>query len=177
MGSRWPLATVVVALGCLSLACSGLLPVAETHAQAELDWRLDVNRQVFKARSWNWVLRFVERKGDQLVLGVAYKNNASSPRPIFLAEGFQTSTLLTDQAKATTYPLLTVSGISGEPTKVGRRKHKTALFIFPYPTEAAEVTFTSVWITVWMMNAASRVQVEFPIPIPHGRELPPAKDS
>ena len=159
-----PLAPAVVVLLILSLWLAGAMPVPETHADAETDWRLDVNRQVFKARSWNWVLRYVERKGDRLVLGVVYKNNASSPRPIFLAEGFETSTLLTDQAKAMTYPLLTVSGVSGEATKVGRLKRKTALFTFPYPTGATQVTFSSVWITVWMMNAASRIEVEFPIP-------------
>lgn len=114
------------------------------------------------------MLRFVEKQGDRLVLGVAYKNNASSPRPIFLAEGFQASTLLTDQATATTYPLLAVSGVSGEATKVGRLKRKTAFFTFPYPAEATRLTFSSVWITVWMMNAASRVQVEFPIPFDPG---------
>ena len=147
------------------LAWSVLMLVPEAHAEPETDWRLDVNRQVFKARSWNWVLRFVEKQGDRLVLGVAYKNNASSPRPIFLAEGFETATLLTDQATAATYPLLAVSGVSGEATKVGRLKLKTALFTFPYPTGATRLTFSSVWITVWMMNAASRVQVEFPIPL------------
>ena len=105
-----------------------------------------------------------------------YKNNASSPRPIFLADDFQTSTLLTDQA-TTTYPLLAVSGISGEPTKVGRLKRKTARFTFPYPTGATHLTFSSVWITVWMMNAASRVQVEFPIPIPGDESLSSVKDS
>ena len=158
------------------MLCLGL-PIAETHAQSETDWRLEVNRQVFKARSWNWVLRFVEKKGDRLVLGVVYKNNASSPRPIFLADGFQTSTVLTAQATSVAYPLLTVSGVSGEPTKVGRRKRKTALFTFPYPTGATQVTFSSVWITVWMMNAASRVQVEFPVPILRDESLPPVKDS
>ena len=163
--SRWLLAPAVVALVVI-LLCPGLLPIAETHAQTETDWRLDVNRQVFKARSWNWVLRFVERKGDRLVLGVVYKNNASSPRPIFLAEDFHTSTLLTDNETSATYPLLTVNGISAEATKVGRLKRKTALFTFPYPTGATDLTFSSVWITVWMMNAASRIQVEFPIPMP-----------
>ena len=158
-------AAAVAVLGFLCLVYPGLMPIAETHAQSESDWRLDVNRMVFKARSWNWVLRFVEKKGDQLTLGVAYKNNASSPRPIFLAEGFETSTLLTDPAMAT-YPLLAVSGISGDPTKVGRLKRKTALFTFPYPAGAAEVTFYSEWITVWMMNAASRIHVEFPIRVP-----------
>ena len=161
---RWPLAFAVAVLA-LSLLCPGLLAVTETYAQPGTDWRLDVNRQVFKARSWNWVLRFVERQGDNLILGVVYKNNASSPRPIFLAEDFQDSTLVTDQAAAT-YPLIAVSGISGEPSKVGRLKRKTALFTFPYPTGATELTFSSVWITVWMMNAASRIQVEFPIPMP-----------
>ena len=154
-----------------------LTPIPETRAEPETDWRLNVNRQVFKSRSWNWVLRFVERQGDRLILGVAYKNNASSPRPIFLAEGFQASTLLTDQATAMTYPLITLSGISGEATKVGRLKRKTALFTFPYPTGATQLTFSSVWITVWMMNAASRIQVEFPIPIPRDESPPPVKDS
>ena len=172
--SGWPLAPAVAVFVAL-LLCPGLLTFTEIHAQPEADWRLDVNRQVFKARSWNWVLRFVERQGDNLILGVAYINNASSPRPIFLAEDFEISTLLTDQAAAT-YPLLAVSGISGEATKVGRRKRKTALFTFPYPTEATQVSFSSVWITVWMMNAASRIQVEFPIPMPHDEGLLPVKD-
>ena len=171
--SRWPLALALVVL----LLCPVLMPIPEAHAEPETDWRLNVNRQVFKSRSWNWVLRFVERQGDRLILGVAYKNNASSPRPIFLAEGFQASTLLTDQATAMTYPLITLSGISGEATKVGRLKRKTALFTFPYPTGATQLTFSSVWITVWMMNAASRIQVEFPIPIPRDESLPPVKDS
>lgn len=151
------------------------MSLPEAHADPETDWRLDVNRQVFKARSWNWVLRFVEKKGDRLVLGVVYKNNASSPRPIFLAEDFQASTLLTDPATAMTYPLLAVSGVSGEATKVGRLKRKTALFTFPYPTGATHLTFSSVWITVWMMNAASRIQVEFPIPT--SRDGPLVEDS
>ena len=166
MRSRWPLAPALFVLGTLLLLCPGLLPIAEIHAQPETDWRLAVNRQVFKARSWSWVLRFVERKGDRLVLGVVYKNNASSPRPIFLADDFQASTLLTAGETSTAYPLLTVSGISVEATKVGRRKRKTALFTFPYPTDATDLTFSSVWITVWMMNAASRIHVEFPIPVP-----------
>ena len=111
-------------------------------------------------------MRFVERQGDRLVLGIIYKNNASSPRPIFLAEDFQDSTLLTDRATASAYPLLTASGISAEASKVGRLKRKSALFTFPYPTGATDLTFSSVWITVWMMNAASRIHVEFPIPMP-----------
>ncbi|MDE0208001.1 MAG: hypothetical protein OXP66_18445 [Candidatus Tectomicrobia bacterium] len=163
--SRRRLAAAAVVLGFLTTVYPALTPVPETHAQSQSDWRLNVNRRVFTARSWNWVLRFVEKKGDQLTLGVAYKNNASSPRPIFLAEGFETSTLLTDAAAAT-YPMLSVSGISGDPTKVGRLKLKTALFTFPYPAGAAEVTFSSVWITVWMMNAASRIHVEFPVRLP-----------
>ena len=164
--SRRRLAAAVVVLGALSLVCPGLMPVTESLAQGESDWRLDVNRQAFKARSWNWVLRFVEKKGDQLTLGVAYKNNASSPRPIFLADGFEASTLLTDPTTSATYPLIEVSGVSGEATKVGRLKRKTALFTFPYPDGAGELTFSSVWITVWMMNAASRIHVEFPIQVP-----------
>ena len=142
------------------------MSVAETHAQSDSNWRLEVNRQVFRARSWSWVLRFVEKKANQLTLGVGYKNNASSPRPVFLAEGFETSTLLTDPVTSASYPMLAVSGISGDPTKVGRLKRKTALFTFPYPAGADEVTFSSVWITVWMMNAASRVHVEFPVRLP-----------
>lgn len=160
------LAAAAAVLGFLSLLQPGLVPVTDTYAQSESGWRIDPNRQVFKARSWNWVLRFIEKKGDRLVIGLAYKNNASSPRPIFLAEGFETSTLLTDPATAMAYPLLAVSGISGDPTKVGRLKRKTALFTFPYPAGATEVTLSSVWITVWMMNAASRVHVEFPIRLP-----------
>ena len=152
-------------MGFLCLLFAGVMPVAETHAQSDSDWRLEVNRQVFRARSWSWVLRFVEKKADRLTLGVTYKNNASSPRPIFLAEGFETSTLLTDPATLTSYPMLAVSGVSGDPTKVGRLKRKTALFTFPYPAGAGEITFSSVWITVWMMNAASRVHVEFPVPL------------
>lgn len=165
MRPRWPLVPAIAVL-FLSLVCLGILSVTEIQAQSEMDWRLDVNRQVFKAQSWNWVLRFVERQGDKLIFGVAYKNNASSPRPIFLAEDFQNSTLLTDHATVSAYPLIAVSGISGEPTKVGRLKRKTALFTFPFPADATELTFSSVWITVWMMNAASRIQVEFPIPMP-----------
>ena len=110
--------------------------------------------------------RFVERQSDNRILGVAYINNTSSPRPIFLAEDFQNSIFLTNQATLSTYPLLTAGGISGEPTKVGRRKRKTALFTFPYPTGATDLSFSSMWITVWMMNAASRIQVEFPISLP-----------
>ena len=112
------------------------------------------------------MLRFVEKTGDRLTLGIAYKNNASSPRPIFLAEGFETSTLLTDAAASVTWPMLAVSGVTGDPTKVGRLKRKTARFTFPYPAGAAEITFSSVWITVWMMNAAS--------PHPRGVPAPPA---
>ena len=155
-----------VALGFLWLMVPALAPGGEALAQGDSDWRLDVNRQVFKARSWSWVLRFVEKTGDRLTLGIAYKNNASSPRPIFLAEGFETSTLLTDAAASVTWPMLAVSGIAGDPTKVGRLKRKTARFTFPYPAGAAEITFSSVWITVWMMNAASRIHVEFPLRLP-----------
>lgn len=154
-------------LGFLSLVYAGLTPISETQAQGESDWRLDVNRQVFRARSWSWVLRFMEKKGDLLTVGIAFKNNASSPRPIFLAEGFEASTLLTDPTTSATYPLIEVSGVSGEATKVGRLKRKTALFTFPYPDGARELAFSSVWITVWMMNAASRIHVEFPIHVPH----------
>ena len=164
--SRRHLVAALAVLGFLSLVYAGLTPISETQAQGESDWRLDVNRQVFRSRSWSWVLRFVEKKGDQLTVGIAFKNNASSPRPIFLAEGFETSTLLTDPATSATYPMLEVGGISGDPTKVGRLKLRTALFTFPYPAEAAEVTFSSVWITVWMMNAASRIHVEFPFRMP-----------
>ena len=155
-----------VALGFLWGVFAALAPGGEALAQGESDWRLDVNRQVFKARSWSWVLRFVEKTGDRLTLGIAYKNNASSPRPIFLAEGFETSTLLTDAAASVTWPMLAVSGVTGDPTKVGRLKRKTARFTFPYPAGAAEITFSSVWITVWMMNAASRIHVEFPLRLP-----------
>ena len=83
MRSQWPLVPAAVALLVVSLLCPGLIPVTETHAQPETDWRLEVNRQVFKAQSWSWVLRFVEKKGDRLVLGVVYKNNASSTPPDF----------------------------------------------------------------------------------------------
>ena len=164
--SRRRRAVAVAVVGFFCLLFVSVMPVAETHAQSDSDWRLEVNRQVFRARSWSWVLRFVEKKADQLTLGVAYKNNASSPRPVFLAEGFETSTLLLDPATSTSYPMLAVSGISGDPTKVGRLKRKTALFTFPYPAGTNEVTFSSVWITVWMMNAASRVHVEFPVRLP-----------
>ena len=97
-----------------------------------------------------------------------HARNASSPQRIFLSEGCETSTLTTDPAASTTKPLVAASGISGGATKVGRLNIKTALFTFPYPAGTDEPGFSSVWINVWMMNAASRVRR---IPDPRTSEL------
>ncbi|MEE8305324.1 MAG: hypothetical protein V3S24_23120 [Candidatus Tectomicrobia bacterium] len=141
--------------------------ITPSQKQPAVDWRVDVNKQVFKAQSWSWILRFIEKQGETLVIDMAYKNNASSARPIFLSPDFKTSTQLTDSVTAAVSRLTAVSGIGPEKTQVGRMKSKSARFTFAYPQGTTQIRFSSVWITVWMMNAAARMQVDFPIDLPH----------
>ena len=163
MIARLKLVALLFMFSIMSLLCTESMLA---QAQDGQNWRVDINRQVFKNLSWSWVLRYIEKEGDSLIVGIAYKNNASSARPIYLDEAFQESTQLTDNETSQAYPVMAVSGISAESTQVGRRKRKEARFTFPYPAGSTQLSFSSVWITGWMMNAASRMQVEFPLILP-----------
>lgn len=149
------------------------LVVAQTNAEespgetvqmpVNTDWRLDVNRTVVKINRWKWVLRYVERRSDTLIVGIVARNNASTNRPLFLESGFKSKIILLDERTQQDYPLLEVSGVSEAFTPVKRKTSKETKFVFQYPEGAESVQFSSEWLTALMGGAATWMEVKFPI--------------
>lgn len=130
------------------------------------NWRADVNRTVITAQHWTWVLRYVERQGETLTIGLAVKNGAVNNRPLFLGADYKSTIALVDQATAERYPLQSVEGISEQITRVDRSAGHETRFVFDYPEGARAVRFTSVWITAIMAGAVSVMPVDFPLSLP-----------
>ena len=127
------------------------------------DWRLDINRTVVKINRWKWVLRYVERRSDTLIVGIVARNNASTNRPLFLESDFKSKIILLDERTQKNYPVLKVSGISDAYIHVKRKTSKETKFVFQYPEGAESVQFSSEWLTALMGGAATWMEVKFPI--------------
>ena len=149
------------------------LEVAQTNAEespretaqmpVSTDWRLDINRTVVKINRWKWVLRYVERRSDTLIVGIVARNNASTNRPLFLESNFKSKIILLDERTQKNYPVLKVSGISDAYIHVKRKTSKETKFVFQYPEGAESVQFSSEWLTALMGGAATWMEVKFPI--------------
>ena len=156
----------------MMLAVEPLTPAQETNrpdggtdapGELRVDWRRDFNKTVFKAQHWIWILKYVERKGDTLAIGLAYKNKGNSERPMFMDREYMTTTYITDVHTTERYPLQAIEGISTVITNVERSKSKTARFTFSYPGSATQVRFKSRWITMFMRGAATVIDVNIPL--------------
>ena len=151
---------------------SGLV-VGQPHAEespgetvqmpVSTDWRFDINRTVVKINRWKWVLRYVERRSDTLIVGIVARNNASTNRPLFLESDFKSKIILLDERTQKNYPVLKVSGISDAYIHVKRKTSKETKFVFQYPEGAESVQFSSEWLTALMGGAATWMEVKFPI--------------
>jgi hypothetical protein len=129
-------------------------------------WRAHLNRTVAEHNHWRWILRYVERNGDTLTVGLDYKNVASTGRPLLLAADYMTAIALENRTTAERFPLIEVEGISAEATPVERHETRRARFVFAYPKGAEAVRFDSKWISMRMGGEASVAEVGFSIAIP-----------
>ena len=153
--------------GCLVLLGAAAASAQDTSGVPDgADWRAEVNQRVVQSQHWSWVLRYVERKGETLTIGLAFRNNAVSNRPVFLDADFETTIVLVDDDTSESWPLLSVKGISEEVTRVDRKASREASFTFRYPQGAKSVRFNSIWITMIMMGAAAVIPVEFRLALP-----------
>ena len=156
----------------MMLVVVSLAPAQETNradggtsapGESRGDWRHEFNKTVFKAHHWIWILKYVERKGETLAIGLAYKNKGNAKRPMFMDREFMTTTYITDVHTNVRYPLQAVEGISTIITNVEQSTSKTARFTFSYPGQATQVRFTSTWITMFMRGAATVIDLKFPL--------------
>lgn len=129
-------------------------------------WRASLNQTVADRNHWKWILRYVERHGDTLAIGLNYKNAASTGRPLLLAADYMTAIALVNDATAERFSLIGVEGISAEVTPIDRHETRQARFVFAYPEGADEVSFASQWISMRMGGEASVTEVGFSIAIP-----------
>ncbi|MDP6516772.1 MAG: hypothetical protein QF926_09145 [Alphaproteobacteria bacterium] len=130
------------------------------------DWRVSVNDKVVDSRHWAFILRGVEKLGQTLEISLAYRNNASQARPLFLEDNFKSRIFLIDKDSEQRFPLLSAEGISEQITAVDRRESKYAKFMFRYPEGAQSVRFSSKWITMLMRGTATIIEVEFDLSLP-----------
>ncbi len=160
---------VVASIGVALLAIGWAVPAPSDAGVVEsvLTWQARINRTVHRAHHWSWILRRLERRDDKLIVGLAFKNNGTHKRPIFLDANFMNSSVLTGNDQNRTYGLISVDGISAERSAVNRRSTRETVFIFDYPRDANNVRFTSRWVTMLMANgAATIIDVAFRLQIP-----------
>ena len=146
-------------------------PAAETAETSEMSetppgWRAEMNEAVAEENHWRWRLRFLERRGDELAVGLSYRNGAATGRPIYLETGHMETVALIDRENGARFPLLAVEGVSANATAVERRSSQFAEFVFRFPEGARAVTFASRWISMQMQGAAKVMEVAFPIALP-----------
>ncbi len=141
-------------------------PAAETADESEIHWRTEMNAAVAKANHWRWRLRFLERRGDTLTVGVSFRNGGSTARPIYLDSDYMETVALVDQTNGARFALVAVDGVSEQATGVERKASGAARFTFRFPEGARSVTFTSRWVSMRMQGAAAGMTVEFPIELP-----------
>jgi len=160
-------AMVALAMSVLIGAPRGVVNAQDARTVAiDGNWRADLNRQVANSAHWSWMLRRVERQGDNLSIELSIRNNATTRRPIFLDPEYMANIALIDADTAARFPLLSVSGVSDQLLEVERSKSTSATFIFRYPEGAKSVRFNSSWIAMFMQGAASVIAVEFPLDLP-----------
>jgi hypothetical protein len=160
-------AMVAVAMSVLIGAPRGVSNAQDARTVAiDGNWRADLNRQVANSAHWSWILRRVERQGDNLSIVLSIRNNATNRRPIFLGPEYMATIALIDADTAARFPLLSVSGVSDQLLEVERSKSTSATFIFRYPEGVKSVRFNSSWIAMIMQGAASVIAVEFPLDLP-----------
>ena len=167
-------AGVVLSLVLFTIT-GGLLsqPTSAQEIAPTQSWQAQVNRMVYRSHHWTWILRRVERRNDELIVVLAFKNNGTSRRPILLDANYMESSVLTSVDGAGSYELISVEGISEEISQVERRTSQTSTFTFKYPQDSSEVRFSSRWLTMLMANGvASIIDVNFDLEIPPPQAKP-----
>ena len=168
--------TVSVILALVLLTTTGVLLSQRATAQdiaPTQSWQAQINRMVYRAHHWTWTLRRLERRNDQLIVVLAFKNNGNNKRPILLDANYMESSVLTSVDGAGSYELISVEGISAEMSQVDRRSSQQSTFTFKYPQDYGEVRFSSRWLTMFMANgAASVIDVNFDLELPPPQAKP-----
>ena len=160
------LACALAALPAAAMQTPGGAAPPAAAVEANTDWRAEMNAVVAEENHWRWRLRSVERRGDTLVVGVSYRNGATTGRPIFFEADYMETTALVDADSGARFAVVAVDGISEEMVSVDSRKSKLALFTFPFPEDAGSVTFTSRWMSMQMAGFRAAMEVDFPIDLP-----------
>lgn len=149
-----------------AMQAGGAPPPAAETAEPASDWRVEANETVAESNHWRWRLRFLERRGDRLAVGMSYRNGGNTGRPLFLDAGHHDTVALVDEASGARFALVGVTGISGDITAVPRKSSGFAEFVFRFPEGARSVRFTSVWMSMRMAGALAMMPVDFPIALP-----------
>ena len=163
--AAWALLAAAVAAPAAAMQAAGPPPAAAGEA-ADESWRVEANAAVAEANHWRWRLRFLERRGDTLTVGLSVRNDATTGRPIYLDADYMESVALVDTATGARFPLLSAKGISESAVAVDRKSSMRAEFAFRFPEGAREVTFASRWVSMRMQGAAAAMRVNFPIALP-----------
>lgn len=159
--------TLAAALPAAAMQAGSAPPPAPAEtAEAAPDWRAEMNETVVEENHWRWRLRFLERRGDELAVGLSYRNGASTGRPIYLELDHMETIALIDEENGARFPLLAVEGVSASVTAVDRRSSQFAEFLFRFPEGARAVTFDSRWVSMQMAGASAVMDVVFPIALP-----------
>lgn len=158
-------ALVVIAAPAAAMQAAGPPPAAAGEA-TDASWRVEANAAVAEANHWRWRLRFLERRGDTLTVGLSVRNDATTGRPIYLDADYMEAVALVDAETGARFPLLAAKGISESAVAVDRRSSMRAEFTFRFPEGAREVTFASRWVSMRMQGAAAAMRVDFPIALP-----------
>lgn len=159
-------ASLAVAAPAMAMQAAGPPPPAAAGEAADASWRVEANAAVAEANHWRWRLRFLERRGDTLTVGLSVRNNATTGRPIYLDADYMEAVALVDTETGARFSLLATKGISESAVAVDRKSSMRAEFTFRFPEGAREVAFASRWVSMRMQGAAAAMRVEFPIALP-----------
>ena len=92
-----------------------------------------------------FTLQYVERKGNDLIVGIGLRNIAREALAVRLPEDFQVSTLLLDEKVGTKYKIRRIRGLSvRESLRIAPRGKKVAHFTFPFPEGVKKIRLDGV---------------------------------
>ncbi|MCD5401784.1 hypothetical protein LR013_04245 [candidate division NPL-UPA2 bacterium] len=125
------------------------------------DWKVRVKREIRRGHKVKFTLQYVERRGDNLIVGIGFRNITERVVPVQLPKNFQESTLLLDDQVGTEYRIRRIRGLSVERLNIAPGAMRVAHFTFPFPEGVEKARLTSMLTIEW---GSSPLSVAFTIP-------------
>ena len=109
------------------------------------DWKVKLGQEIGHARDIKFTLQDVERRGDNLIVGIGFRNEHERIVPVQLPKDFQESTLLLDDKVGTEYKVSRIRGLSvRESLNITPGAMRVAHFTFPFPEGVEKARLASV---------------------------------